>query len=169
MPTKYELQAELRALSKGIINMPITSLKKHDLEQRIALFKGFKGEAEKLPPVEKAKTGPLGPRKVPVADSTITAAGGAGAGAEIGIRVPGAPAERPTNKRPPGRPKISKPRISVQHVEDGELTADAAPLFPGVTKAAAKREVPAGPAGPASGSDDELALRVMKMIKAMRE
>jgi hypothetical protein len=166
MPTKYELQAELRSLSKGIINMPITSLKKNDLEQRIALFKGFKGEAEKLPPVENAKGGPLGPRKVPVAETAITAAGGAGAGAEIGIRVPGAPAERPTNKRPAGRPKVSKPRISVRHIEEGELTADTAPLFPGVTKAAARREVPAAPA---SGSDDELALKVMRMLRAMRE
>ncbi len=175
MPTKYELQAELRSLAKGIIHIPITQLKKGELEQRIALFRGYKQDTEALPAAPKSKTGSPGPRDIPIADTKIAAGGaGAGAGAEFGIRVPVPPSERPTNKRPLGRPKLAKPRTQIRHMEDAELDAEGS-LFPSVAKAAAERaeraeraEKPAPPASKSS-EDDALALKVMRMLKAMRE
>jgi len=172
MPTKYELQAELRALAKGIIHIPITQLKKGELEQRIALFKGYKEDTEALPPAPKSKTGSPGPRDIPIADTKIAAGGaGAGAGVEVGIRVPVAPSERPTNKRPLGRPKLAKPRTQIRHMEDAELDAEGS-LFPTVAKAAAERAERterAAPPASKSSEDDALALKVMRMLKAMRE
>jgi len=169
MPTKYELQAELRALAKGIIHIPITQLKKGELEQRIALFKGYKEDTDALPAAPKSKTGSPGPRDIPIADSKIVAGGsGAGAGAEVGIRVPVPPSARPTNKRPLGRPKVPPARTQIRHMEDAELDAEGS-MFPTVAKAAAERaEKPAVPASKGS-EDDVLALKVMRMLKAMRD
>jgi hypothetical protein len=52
MSTKYELMAELRALNRGMKALPISKMKKHELEHSIDAMKKLK--------VEKAET-PMGP------------------------------------------------------------------------------------------------------------
>lgn len=63
MPTKYELQAELRELNRGQPRLAISKMKMHELEGAIDAVKKIKAEiASKTPMLP----GPKGPRAIPV-------------------------------------------------------------------------------------------------------
>jgi hypothetical protein len=67
MPTKYELQAELRELNRGFPRIPISKLKMHELEAHIDAVKKIKSEtAAILPTKTPSLPGPKGPRVIAV-------------------------------------------------------------------------------------------------------
>lgn len=67
MPTKYELQAQLRELNRGFPRIPISKLKMHELEAHIDAVKKIKAEtASILPTKTPSLPGPKGPRPIAV-------------------------------------------------------------------------------------------------------
>jgi len=57
MSTKYELMAELRALNRGMKALPISKMKKHELEHSIDVMKKLKVEKAETPMGAPAKAG----------------------------------------------------------------------------------------------------------------
>jgi len=124
MATKYMLQSELRELNKGFPRIPISTLKKHELEGQIALLKKKREELDSVtpPPVKK---GPLPKRPIEIEEQEDDEG-------NI-IRMPKAPAPRPTKppprppaedgKRLPGRPpKAKEPKeVAFEESEDRPL------------------------------------------------
>jgi len=139
MVTKAELQVELRALMRGGPGrLPISTMKKHELEAHIDAVRDMKGKATMYTGPEKreqvlqkasafaeeigpAKRGPTGPRKIPVHDEEVED--------EEVIRVPGQPPAKlqkapPVNKprepkaeKPEPEPKAPKPKKAVSIAE----------------------------------------------------
>lgn len=52
MPTKYELQAQLRELNRGFPRIPISKLKMHELEAHIDAVKKIKNETDAILPTK---------------------------------------------------------------------------------------------------------------------
>ena len=127
--TKYELMTELRELNKGFPRMPISSMKKHEVEAQIEFLKKYKADvAAQMFLKGPGKPGPLGPR--PINTQQVPAQVEAeededGENVIINTPVPPrprqvappkkvviqAPGEAPPKKKSPGRPKKT--------VEDG--------------------------------------------------
>jgi hypothetical protein len=67
MPTKYELQAELRELNRGFPRIPISKLKMHELEAHIDAVKKLKtGTAAAMVDKKPVGGGRPGARPIPV-------------------------------------------------------------------------------------------------------
>ena len=112
MPTKYELQAELRELNRGFPRMPISKMKMHELEAAIDGVKKLKtGSMEALATKTPSTTGRPSARPIPVEDKEDE---------DVVIKTPKAPAERKTGKK-----KAEEP-------------FSAATLFPGVMRRGAE-------------------------------
>ena len=91
MPTKYELQAELRELNRGFPRMAISKMKMHELEAAIDGVKKMKtGALESLATKTPATGGRPSSRPIVVEDQEDD---------DVTIRVPKPPAERKTEKR----------------------------------------------------------------------
>lgn len=86
MPTKYELQAELRELNRGFPRVPISKMKYHELEAMIDGIRKAKGESlEALPTKTPIRPGQYPPRPIPsesIEDDDVV------------LHVPQKPAER---------------------------------------------------------------------------
>lgn len=128
MPTKYELQAELRELNRGFPRMAISKMKMHELEAAIDSVKKLKAGAEEaLTTKTPSKTGRPSSRPIPVEEQEDE---------DVVIHVPKPPAERKTKKEPKEPASLKSPlppkRMTVS-VEDGYNTAS---LFPGVMRRA---------------------------------
>lgn len=120
MVTKAELQVELRGLMRGGPGrLPISSMKKHELEAHIDAVRDMKGKATRYVGAEKreqvlqkatafaeqigpASPGPSGPRQIPVEDQALDEDD-----EEEVIKVPGQP---PAKLRK--APLVNKPRES---------------------------------------------------------
>jgi len=160
MSTKYELQAELRALNRGMKALPISKMKKHELEHSIDVMKKLKVEKAATPMGAPAKAGR--PLSRPIASDAV-------ADDDVVLHVPKAPKERMVEKR-------SAPKKKVVVTKEEHL--DTSSLFPAVVKRAAeaadlrKRQfgTPARPfveVPPEDGlSDEEMAKKVKKLQKA---
>ena len=123
MPTKYELQAQLRDLNRGYPRIPISKMKMHELEGAIDAMKKIKEEiATKTP----ALPGPKGPRVIPVEDVES---------GPVTIRTPKMPPVRNV-----GVPKGKKPGKAISEDPD---TSD---LFPAVKSQSSLKEP--GPESP---------------------
>jgi len=97
MSTKYELMAELRALNRGMKALPISKMKKHELEHSIDAMKKLKLEKAETPMGAPAKAGR--PLSRPIASESIE-------DDDVVLVVPKAPRERVVEKRSvPSQPK----------------------------------------------------------------
>ena len=115
MPTKYELQAQLRELNRGFPRIPISKLKMHEIEAHIDAIKKVKAETEAILPTKTpARTGPKDPRPIPVEEV---------ASGSVTIRTPKVPPVRNV-----GVPKGKKPGKAIT-AEDDPFHSD---LFPAV-------------------------------------
>jgi hypothetical protein len=117
MPTKYELQAELRELSRGSPRIAISKMKMHELEGAIDAMKKIKAEIAGKP---HATPGPKGPRTIPVDDVEDE---------DLVIKTPHAPA-----------PRLSKKPAKV--AEDPNVSQ----MFPALSKKTAGPQSPLPPA-----------------------
>jgi len=159
MSTKYELMAELRALNRGMKALPISKMKKHELEHSIDVMKKLKVEKAETPMGPPAKAGR--PLSRPIASESIE-------DDDVVLVVPKAPKERLVEKR-------SAPKKKIVVKEEHLCTA---PLFPAVVKRTAeaaelrKRQFgtaskPLVEIGSEDGlSDEEMAKKVRKLQKA---
>lgn len=185
MPTKYELQAELRELTRGTKPLPIGKMKKEELVREITLRGRVADEREALGPAPKAKPGPLGPRKIPIIPVDTD---------DVVIRTPAAPARRPVSHKQAVEMAIvaassaKKPaasRAMMMRSEEEEVSQ----VLPGIAKAAkaratkpqeaveeeerttmirkAPRATPAASAGAGAGNADSLRSQVMDILKAL--
>lgn len=118
MPTKYELQAELRELNRGFPRIPISRLKMHELEAHIDAVKKIKSETEAILPTKKPVHGggPPGPRPIPVDDE------------DKGIVTIKTPKVPPTKVIPV--PKGKKPGFAKQSPQQGSATIEEGPASP---------------------------------------
>jgi hypothetical protein len=158
MSTKYELMAELRALNRGMKALPISKMKKHELEHSIDVMKKLKLEKAETPMGAPAKAGR--PLSRPIASESIE-------DDDVVLVVPKAPRERLVEKR-------SEPKKKIIVTKEEHLCT--APLFPAVVKRAAeaaeqrKRQfgTPSKPivAIHPEDSDEEMAKKVKKLQKA---
>ena len=115
MPTKYELQAELRELNRGFPRMAITKMKMHELEAAIDSVKKLRtGALEALATKTPSKTGRPSSRPISVENKEDE---------DVVIRVPQPPAERKT--KPP--PKVIEEELNTVS------------LFPGVMRRAEEK------------------------------
>lgn len=132
MVTKAELQVQLRALMRGGPGrLPISSMKKHELEAYIDAVSELKGKAtqfigaDKQQQVKKnavvfaeqigpAKTGPSGPRPIPVEEVELD---------DDVIRAPGAP---PIKLKKAPRVNRTKEERDVEVID----TPAVEPMFP---------------------------------------
>ena len=90
MPTKYELQSELRELNRGFPRIPISKMKMHELEAMIDSVKKVKaGTAAALVDKKPVGGGRPGARPIPVEDVEDE---------DIVIHAPQMPAARITKK-----------------------------------------------------------------------
>jgi hypothetical protein len=141
MSTKYELQAELRALNRGMKALPISKMKKHELEHSIDAMKKLKSEKEATPMGPPAKAGR--PLSRPVHAEQVEDDG-------LLLTVPKVLKERQVEKRSAKK----------------EVDLDTSSLFPGVAKrtleATAKRQAVVKPAVK-EDSDEEMAKKVKKL------
>ena len=165
MSTKYELQAELRALNRGMKALPISKMKKHELEHSIDVMKKLKVEKAATPIGAPAKAGR--PRSRPIASESIEDDG-------VVMHVPTVPKERQVEKR-------SAPVVKKKVVVTKEEHLDTSPLFPSVVKRAAEAtelrkkqfgtgSKPAVAIPPEDGlSDEEMAKKVKKLNKVSVE
>ena len=142
MSTKYELQAELRALNRGMKALPISKMKKHELEHSIDAMKKLKVEKAATPLGAPAKAGR--PLSRPVQSEQVE-------DDDVVLTVPKALKERVVEKR-----SVKKPEVDL----------DTSSLFPGVvkraTEATAKRQAAARPVVK-EDSDEEMAKKVKKL------
>lgn len=144
MSTKYELQAELRALNRGMKALPISKMKKHELEHSIDVMKKLKVEKAETPLGPPARAGR--PLSRPVQAEQVEDDG-------LVLTVPKPLKERQVEKRSAKK----------------EVDLDTSSLFPGVTKrtleATAKRQAVATVAKPVvkEDSDEEMAKKVKKL------
>ena len=128
MPTKYELQAQLRELNRGFPRIPISKLKMHELEAHIDAVKKIKSETDSILPTKTPSLpGPKGPRAIPVEEVET---------GPVTIRTPKMPPVRNV-----GVPKGKKPGKA-------KTIVDGADLFPAHT--ASLSDGPASPVGPKS-------------------
>jgi hypothetical protein len=160
MSTKYELMAELRALNRGMKALPISKMKKHELEHNIDVMKKLKIEKAETPMGAPAKAGR--PLSRPIASDSIEDDG-------VVLVVPKAPRERLVEKRSAPKKKI---------VVTKEEHLDTSPLFPAVVKRAAEasdlRKKQFGTANKPTVtvdhedglSDEEMAKKVRKLQKS---
>lgn len=118
MPTKYELQTQLRELTRGTKPLPIGKMKKEELVREITLRERVADERDAMGPAPKAKPGPLGPRKIPIIP--VEAEG-------MVIKTPGVP----------GRHPVSRKEAMLMRAVEAE--PDVARVLPGVAKAAKAR------------------------------
>lgn len=170
MPTKYELQTQLRELTRGTKPLPIGKMKKEELIREIALRERVAEEREAMGPAPKAKPGPLGPRKIPVVPIEA---------GDMVIKTPGVPARHPVSRK------------EAMLMRAAEEESDVARVLPGVAKAAKARaskpqeaveeeervatvrrtapKVAAPPARGGAGAEDASSLRsqVMDILKAL--
>jgi hypothetical protein len=144
MATKYELQAELRELNRGMKALPISRMKKHELEHTIDSMRKLKIEKAATPMPAPAKAGR--PMSRPVASESIEDDG-------FVMHVPVAPRVRQVEKR------------SVKKVAD-KLKVDGSDLFPAVTKAVGKARGAPAPVRVEPDSDEEMAKKVKKHAHA---
>jgi hypothetical protein len=155
MSTKYELMAELRALNRGMKALPISKMKKHELEHSIDAMKKLKVEKAATPVPPPAKAGR--PLSRPIASDSIEDDG-------VIMHVPKVPKERLVEKR-----SAPKKKAVEEHL-------DTSSLFPAVVKRAAEatesRKKQIGtPNKPIitvvhEDSDEEMAKKVKKLQKA---
>lgn len=117
--TKYELATQLRELNRGMPRLPISTMKKHEIEANIDAIRKYKGivaeEMEGRP--ANAKPGPLGPRPIKVEEDSV--------GDEednVIIRVPKAPAPRVSTK-----PKVTVPKVPTEPSGQKEPSAAKEP------------------------------------------
>jgi hypothetical protein len=141
MSTKYELMAELRALNRGMKALPISRMKKHELEHSIDTMKKLKLEKAETPLGPPAKAGR--PLSRPVASEQVEDDG-------LVFNVPKPLKERMVEKRSAKK----------------EVELDTSSLFSGVAKrtaeATAKRQAAAKPVVK-EDSDEEMAKKVKKL------
>lgn len=125
MPTKYELQAELRELNRGFPRMAISKMKMHELEAAIDGVKKLKaGSLEALATKTPSTTGRPSSRPIVVEDKEDE---------DVVIHVPKPPAERKTKKEPASlKSPLPPKRVTIE--EDGGY--NTASLFPGVMRRA---------------------------------
>jgi hypothetical protein len=113
MPTKYELQAELRELNRGFPRVPISKMKYHELEAMIDAIKKTKGDAHQILPTKTpAHGGHYPPRPIPsesVEDEDVV------------LHVPKKPADRIV--KPP--PKVKAVKAPVESDEEEPETLKA--------------------------------------------
>lgn len=140
MATKYELQAELRALNRGMKALPISKMKKHELEHSIDVMKKLKVEKAETPLGPPAKAGR--PLSRPVQVEQVEDDG-------FVLNVPKALKERQVEKRSAPKKKEEETLVT---------------LFPGVAKrtleADAKKHVKYAAK---EDSDEEMAKKVKKL------
>lgn len=127
MPTKYELQAQLRELNRGFPRIPISKLKMHEIEAHIDAIKKVKAETEAILPTKTpVRPGHPGPRPIPVEEVES---------GPVTIRTPKMPPVRNI-----GVPKGKKPGKAISEDPD---TSD---LFPAVKSQSSVKEP--GPVSP---------------------
>ena len=120
MPTKYELQAQLRELNRGFPRIPISKLKMHELEAHIDAVKKIKSEtAAILPTKTPSLPGPKGPRVIAVEEEDKGI---------VTIKTPKVPATKVIPV-----PKGKKPGAAKSEVEEEE-----GPMSPELVKVKAK-------------------------------
>jgi hypothetical protein len=103
MPTKYELQAELRELNRGFPRIPISKMKMHELEAMIDSVKKMKvGTETAMVDKKPAVAGRPSSRPIVVEETEDE---------DVVIKTPQVPAARITG--PPKKVKAEKPSISV--------------------------------------------------------
>jgi hypothetical protein len=137
--TKYELMTELRELNRGFPRIPISTMKKHELEAQIDVLKRYKADVGATMLMKgQAKPGPLGPR--PIKMEAVKAEGEEDQDGEnviINAPVPPrprqvappkkvviqAPGEAPPKKKSPGRPPKVKSE-SDGPKDDGKTKSD---------------------------------------------
>jgi len=149
MSTKYELQAELRELNRGMKALPISKMKKHELEHAIDSMRKVQVEKAATPMPPPAKGGR--PASRPVTQSESIEDDG------VVMNVPVAPRVRQVEHRTPKKPKV-----------------DGHDLFPAHTKALSVPPIKtpgkarAAPAPPKMepDSDEEMAKKVKKHAHA---
>jgi len=129
MPSKYELQAELRELNRGYPRIPISKMKMHELEATIDSVKKLKaGTSAALVGKEPAKAGRPGARPIHVEDMEDE---------DVVIHLPQVPAARITKKvvveKEPESLKAPKKRV----VKEDPTQSD---MFPAVRTKSAKAE-----------------------------
>jgi len=131
MPTKYELQAELRELNRGFPRMAISKMKMHELEAAIdSVKKLMAGAEEALTTKTPSKTGRPSSRPIPVEEQEDE---------DVVIHVPKPPAERKTKKEPSSLMSPLPPkRMTVPIQPSGE--PNSAIFFPGVMRRAKEAE-----------------------------
>jgi hypothetical protein len=108
MPTKYELQTELRELNRGFPRMPISKMKMHELEAAIDASRKMKGE---MGAALTTKTPSVGgrPSARPILSESME-------DEDVVLHVPKAPA-----------PRISKPTPRIVKDDDDEPASLKAP------------------------------------------
>lgn len=132
MPTKYELQAELRELNRGFPRIPISKMKMHELEATIDSVKKLKaGTSAALVGKEPAKAGRPGARAIPTEEMEDE---------DVVIHLPQVPAARITKKvvvekvdKEPESLKAPKKRVAKEDPTQSEI-------FPAVKAKSAKVE-----------------------------
>lgn len=146
--TKYELAAELRALTRGMKRPQICKMKKHELEEaidRIKVLKQLETDIGEYPPT---KPGPLGPRPISVAATAD------------GISVPQAPAKHFTEATKPSKkskfPMKIGDTVSV-HFDDAD---DEKPVVPVATSVRAHptKALPSSSGVPPARSSSKISL-----------
>jgi hypothetical protein len=98
MPTTWELKSELKTLTFGLPRVATTGLRKDQIEGLVAYYRTKSKEVAPFMNRPLAKTGPAGPREVPVDDEEVDG---------LTIGVPKAPAPRLNRPAPypPGDPR----------------------------------------------------------------
>jgi len=134
MPTKYELQSELRDLNRGFPRIAISKMKMHELEAAIDSVKKLRaGAEESLATKTPSKTGRPSSRPIPVEDQEDE---------DVIIHVPTAPPERKTKKESTTKESTTKepgpkPPARGTKALDNDYGTD---LFPGVMRRAKEAE-----------------------------
>ena len=135
--TKYELMTELRELNRGFPRIPISTMKKHELEAQIDVLKRYKADVGATMLMKgQAKPGPLGPRPVKTEEvpaevegeeeNVIIKAPVAPKPRQVAPPKKGggqAPGEAPPKKKSPGRPPKAKSE-SDGPKDDGKSKSD---------------------------------------------
>ena len=103
------LMAELKELNRGFPRLPISTMKKHELESSIDALKKYKTDyAESLSTKTPAKPGPLGPRPIKAQEVPAQVAGEEDEdGENVIINTPVAP--RPRQVAPPKKVVVQAP------------------------------------------------------------
>jgi hypothetical protein len=132
MPTKYELQAELRELNRGFPRVPISKMKYHELEAMIDAIKKTRGDAHRILPTKTpAHGGHYPPRPIPsesIEDEDVV------------LHVPQKPAERIV--KPPSKKKIETIKIVLDDEEPESLMAPKPPAREKQVKVVKEEELP---------------------------